>query len=46
MWKIIRAYTVVLTFLQDLEMFWSLELVGIADPIDREGDDQALEKLY
>ena len=30
----------------DLEMFWSLELVGIVDPINREGDDEALEKLY
>ncbi|XP_065899951.1 uncharacterized protein [Dysidea avara] len=29
----------------DLETFWSLELVGIADNIDREGDDEALEKL-
>jgi len=28
---------------QDLEMFWSL---GITDPIDREGDDEALKKFY
>jgi len=29
----------------DLETFWSLELVGITDPIDRGSDDEALEKF-